>query len=328
MLHPNTLQEIRESQLPCIEYEIGMFLRLLDRQNEYEEADQAASTRNDYAKIKEIEQNTSEEAIKNILTYAGMTLEDVSFETQNDEVGPADIVIYARNRHRETKKIGVSVKYDNDCIYNYTGRELLTEEQIEFLEGLLPGYVQNYLVEMIERFGNFDNWFQTRFNSRTRITSEVTNQYISLVRDAVVSRWQEMTHDEKDEFLYKVYRTDSPLDYWIYSFQKRGRFILCTNPPYIRRSSYDRVTVQPIASQYIGFFLDNQLLGKTQIKFNNGILERYETKTLVNAIGQNDVRKVQEILDAFQRKGMGIVVEGKPLKYGNPFTSWNFEISY
>lgn len=328
MLHENTLQEIRDSQLPCIEYEIGMFLRLLANPAEYEAADFAASSRADYNKIKEIEQNTSEEAIKNILTYAGMTFEDVSFETQNDDVGPADIVIYARNRHREAKKIGVSVKYDNDCIYNYTGRALLTEEQIGSLEHLLPQYVHMYLDEMIERFGSFDAWYQTRFHSRNKISSEVTNRFIGLVRDAVVLRWQEMSHEEKDEFLYKVYRTDSPLDYWIYSFQKRDKFILCTNPPYIRRSSYDRVTVLPIAGQYIGFYLDNQLLGKTQIKFNNGILERYETKTLKRAMEQHDTHQINEILNTFQRRGMGIVVEGKPLKYGNPFTSWNFEISY
>lgn len=328
MLHEGTLEEISTSNMPCVEYEIGMFLCLLTNEDEKEAVRNAASFRHDYARILEIASETNKEAILNILHYAGMTFEDVSFETQNDEVGPADIVIYATNRHREQKKIGVSVKYDNDCICNYTGRDILTEEQITELKGLIPFYASRYLEEMIERFGTFREWCHIRFCTKQRISSPITSEFIDLVRDAVIERWGTMSDEDKDRFLYKVYQTDSPLDYWIYSFQRRGRFILCTNPPYIRRSSYPRVTISKIATQYLGFYLDNQLLGKTQIKFNNGIFERYSSKPLTRAMANNDQASVDAILTRFVDEGKGIVVEGGPLKYGMPFTSWNFEISY
>lgn len=328
MLHPDTLNEIRESHLKCVEYEIGLFLCLLTNPDEIEAVINAASTREDYKKILGIANNANKEAILNILSYAGMSLLDVSFESQNDEVGPADVVVYASNRHGENKKIGLSVKYDNDVICNYTGRDILTEEQISNLQEQLPAFADRYLNEMIERFGSFEEWYRIRFETNQKIASEVTNEYIDLVRDAVVDRWAIMSQEEKDEFLYKVYRTDSPLDYWIYSFQKKGKFILCTNPPYIRRSAYPRVTIERIAGQYLGFFLDGQLLGKTQVKFNNGIFERYTSKPYKDAIEAGDNELANSIFARYAAQGKGIMVEGKPLKYGVPFTSWNFEISY
>lgn len=328
MLHPDTLNEIRVSHLKCVEYEIGLFLCLLTNPDEIEAVINAASTREDYKKILGIANNANKEAILNILSYAGMSLLDVSFESQNDEVGPADVVVYASNRHGENKKIGLSVKYDNDVICNYTGRDILTEEQISNLQEQLPAFADRYLNEMIERFGSFEEWYRIRFETNQKIASEVTNEYIDLVRDAVVDRWTIMSQEEKDEFLYKVYRTDSPLDYWIYSFQKKGKFILCTNPPYIRRSAYPRVTIEKIAGQYLGFFLDGQLLGKTQVKFNNGIFERYTSKPYKDAIEAGNNELANSIFAQYAAQGKGIMVEGKPLKYGVPFTSWNFEISY
>ncbi len=328
MLHPDTLNEIRESHLKCVEYEIGLFLCLLTNPDEIEAVINAASTREDYKKILGIANNANKEAILNILSYAGMSLQDVSFESQNDEVGPADVVVYASNRHGEDKKIGLSVKYDNDVICNYTGRDILTEEQISNLQEQLPAFANRYLNEMTERFGSFEEWYRIRFETNQKIASDVTNEYIDLVRDAVVDRWAIMSQEEKDEFLYKVYRTDSPLDYWIYSFQKKGKFILCTNPPYIRRSAYPRVTIKKIAGQYLGFFLDGQFLGKTQVKFNNGIFERYTSKPYKDAIEAGNNELANSIFARYAAQGKGIMVEGKPLKYGVPFTSWNFEISY
>lgn len=126
MLHENTLKEIKESHLKCVEYEIGMFLCLLTNPDEKKTVIEAISTRDDYKEILDIANNTNKESIFNILSYAGMSFNDVSFESQNDDVGPADVIIYATDRHKEQKKIGVSIKYDNDVICNYTGRDILT----------------------------------------------------------------------------------------------------------------------------------------------------------------------------------------------------------
>lgn len=328
MLHPNTLKEIQGSKLPCIEYEIGLFLCLLTKPDEIEAVINAISTRGDYKTILGIANTANKESILNILSYAGMSFKDVSFESQNDDVGPADVVIYAVNRHGVEKKIGVSVKYNNDVICNYTGRDILTEEQIAKLKEKIPDYANRYLNEMINKYGSFEEWRRIRFDQNKRITSKTANEYIDLVRDAVVERWAMMSQEDKDKFLYKVYRTDSPLDYWIYSFQKKGRFVLCTNPPYIRRSAYTRVTIKKMAGQYLGFFLDEQLLGKTQVKFNNGILEKYTSKKYKDAIATGDMVLAKQIIEKLVEQGKVLVRDNVPLKYGMPFTSWNFEISY
>lgn len=328
MLHENTLNKIRESHLKCVEYEIGMFLCLLTNPDEIKSVIEAASTRDDYKEILGIANNINKESILNILSYSGMSFNDVSFESQNDNVGPADIVIYATDRHGELKKIGVSIKYNNDVIYNYTGNELLTPDQKIILEEKLPVFANRYLQEMIEKFGSFQEWYRIRFGRHTKITSVVTNEYIDLIRDAVLERWGNMSQEEKDIFLYRVYRTDSPLDYWIYNFQKRGRNILCTNPPYIRRSEYPSVSLRKIAGQYLGFYIDGKLLGKTQVKFNNGILEKYNSRSYNNALENNNQELAERILSRDIQQRKCIVYEGIPLKLGSPFSSWNFEISY
>lgn len=321
MIHTNTLNEIRESHLKCVEYEIGMFLSLLTNEDEINEVRAAIAARHDSELIFDIANSTNKTAIFNILSYAGMTFDDVSFESQNDDVGPADVVIYATNRHKEQKKIGLSIKYDNDVICNYTGKDLLSDNQISSLRERLPHFANRYLSEMVDRFGSFHEWYRIRFETTQKVTSEVTNEYIDLIRDAVIERWNTITQDCKDSFLYKVYRTDSPLDYWIYSFQKKGKFILCTNPPYIRRSAYSRVSIEKIAGQYLGFFLDNRLLGKTQVKFNNGILEKYKSKPYIDALISGNQELASAIVNRFVEKGKGMVVEGVPLKFGTPFTS-------
>lgn len=328
MIHDNTLNDIRESHLKCVEYEIGMFLSLLTKEDEINDVRAAIATRRDSELIFDIANSTNKAAIYNILSYAGMTFDDVSFESQNDEVGPADVVIYATNRHKEQKKIGLSIKYDNDVICNYTGKDLLSENQINSLKERLSDYANRYLSEMVDRFGSFQEWHRVRFETKQKIQSGVTNEYIDLIRDAVIENWNSMSQESKDSFLYKVYRTDSPLDYWIYSFQKKGKFILCTNPPYIRKSAYSRVSIGKVAGQYLGFYLDNRLIGKTQVKFNNGILEKYKSKRYMDAKKMGNLEQVNAILNEFAEKGQGIVVEGIPLKFGMPFNSWNFEISY
>lgn len=328
MLQENTLDQIRTSNLKCVEYEIGMFLCLLTKPEEIKAVIDAASARDDYEKILGIANTTHKESILNILSYAGLSFDDVSFESQNDEVGPADIIIYGKNRHDEEKKIGLSIKYNNDVICNYTGRDILTEEQISDLKERLPEFANRYIEEMVVRYGSFQEWYRIRFNTNNKISSNVTNEYIDLVRDAVIERWDTMNQEEKDKFLYKVYRTDSPIDYWIYNFQKKGKFIICTNPPYIRKSSYSKVTIEKIAGQYIGFKLDGKLIGKTQVKFNNGIFERYTSRPYKEAIEAGNHELANQIFNRYVEQGKGIMIEGKPLKYGIPFSSWNFEISY
>lgn len=328
MINPETLNCIRECHLKCFEYEVGLFLCLLTKPNEIADVLAAVATRDDYNKILEVSNNVNKQSILSILSYAGMELEDVSLESQNDAVGPADIVITARNRHGETKKIGISVKYNNEVICNYTGRDILTEEQIEDLNAMLPQFGERYIHEMTERFGTFEEWYRIRFNTKQKIQSAVTNEFIDLVRNSVVERWEVMSEEKKEQFLHKVYHTDSKIDYWIFSFQKNGKFVLSTNPPYLRRAEYSRVTIEKEASQYLVFKIDGKKIGKTQVKFNNGIFERYTSKSYNDAIENGDEERADQILRRYINRGKGTIVEGKPLKYGNPFTSWNFEISF
>lgn len=83
MLYSYTLSEIRTNINTGVEYEIAMFYKLLDlRPSEQNQVMAAISSRGDVAKIKSIIAYTSTAPIYSALNTRGLTLDDVSFETQ------------------------------------------------------------------------------------------------------------------------------------------------------------------------------------------------------------------------------------------------------
>ena len=222
MLYVNTLYEIMNNINTGVEYEIALFYKLLrNKPAEQAQVMNSINTRNDAAKIKSIIDITDTTVIEQTLQNRGLTLINSSFETQNDEVGPADIVMYVKDGQGKAKRIGLSVKYANTCTLNVTGRNFITETQIARLKSLLPHYTALYIEEMINNYGNVSNWF------RMRKPSSTTDKFIDLIRDAVIENWSNVKN--KTTLLSAMFHSNSPIEFWVVTYNNRG-YKLKTKP--------------------------------------------------------------------------------------------------
>ena len=296
MLYPSTLSEISTNVNTGVEYEIALFYALLqNKQRQQTQVMNAISERGDAKIVMAIIGTTDISTIENALHTLGMQLTDASFETQNDEVGPADIVMYVRDSRGNEKKIGLSVKYNNTCTLNVTGRNFISDGQIAELRDQLPHYTGLYVEEMTRQYGDVGNWF------RQRKPSSVTDRYIDLIRDAVISNWPNVQN--KTTLLSALFHSDSPIDFWVVTYGKKG-YKLRTSPQTIDMSRAGDVTVGKHQTSFVAFYLDGTRVGHMQVKFNNGFLEKYKGK----------------------RNAPDLVCQGVKMKYGQPFSSWNFSV--
>ena len=148
MLYDHTLGEIMTNTNTGVEYEIALFYKLLEHKpQEQASVMEAIKARNDCPKIEDIISHTDTAKIIKALKSRGLTYSDSSFETQNDDVGPSDVILYAEDPQGNVCRIGLSVKYSNKCSLNLTGRHFLTEEQIARLK---ERYAKIYLPQFLE----------------------------------------------------------------------------------------------------------------------------------------------------------------------------------
>lgn len=295
MLHNTTLSIISTNINTGIEYEIALFYKLLKVNNEEQKQVMAAiNLRQDAQKIKNIISQTDISTIERELKNRNLTLFDVLFETQNDDVGPADIIMIVKDNNGMESKIGLSVKYANTCTLNVTGRKFITDIQISNLKSQLPAYTQQFIQEMTSKYGNVNNWF------RKRIKHSKTNDiYIDLIRDAVIANWENV--EDKTTLLSTLFHYDSPIEFWVVTYGKRG-FSLRTKPQTIDMSRADDVTVAKYQTSYVAFYLDGEMVGHMQVKFNNGFVEKCK------------------------KKNPDVTYQGVKMSYGKPFSSWNFSV--
>jgi hypothetical protein len=292
MLYSYTIQEIKHNINTGIEYEIALFYKLLATDEQGVVLD-AINSRSDKEKVMAIIEQTDIQPILNALSERGVSLLDVSFETQNDEVGPADIVMHVESSDKQQQTIGISVKYANSCSLNVTGRRFITDNQIAQLKEELPRYTNMYIKDMEEKYGEINNWF------RTRKTSTVTDSYIDLIRDAVIATWPNV--ENKTSLLSALFHSDSPIEFWVVTFNKKG-YSLKTKPTTVEASRAEDIAVRKHPTSYVGFYLDDTMIGCMQIKFNNGFIEKCKKR----------VADVEH--------------QGVKMSYGQPFSSWNFSI--
>ena len=292
MLHNNTIHEVKTNYNPGVEYEIALFYKLLaDHPEEAAKVKAAIASRYDSGKIDEIIRMTNPSTVLQVLKSKNLSLSDVSFETQNDEVGPADLVLYVKDNTGKEQKIGLSVKYANTCTLNVTGRNFITDAQIAELKRQLPDYTKRYIQEMTETYGNVNNWFRMRKPSRT------TDAFIDKIRDAVISNWPNVQN--KSALLSALFHSDSPIEFWVVTYDKRG-YTLKTTPQTVEKRRAKDVTVSKMETSYVAFYLDGRRVGHMQVKFNNGFIEKCK------------------------KANPDVVCQGVKMAYGQPFSSWNF----
>lgn len=294
MLYHNTLNEITSNINTGVEYEIALFYKLLENKPaEQKQVMSAIQSRYDAAKVKSIITYTDTNIILSSLNKRGLEYVDAAFETQNDEVGPADIVLITKDNSSKQVKIGLSVKYANTCTLNVTGRNFITDSQISELRAKLPNYTQDYINEMTATYGDVSKWF------RMRKLSRVTDAYIDLIRDAVISNWKNVHN--KTSLLSALFHSDSPIEFWVVTYTNTG-YTLKTKPQTIDMRRAGDVTVGKYQTSYVAFYLDGVMVGHMQVKFNNGFVEK--------------CKKINP----------DVVCQGVKMAYGQPFSSWNFSV--
>lgn len=291
MLYPNTLFEIENNINTGVEYEIALFYQLAPA-SEQSRIMVAVNKRADKSKVKELIKETSTTQIVAELSNRGLKLVDVSFETQNDEVGPSDIVMMVLDGS-VTKRIGLSVKYANTCTLNVTGRRFITDKQIADLRRQLPRYTKMYVNEMTKEYGSVTNWFRKRKPSKT------TDEFIDLIRDAVIDNWSQV--EDKTTLLSALFHANSPIEFWVVTYTNNG-YNLKTVPQTIEMRRAKDVVVGKYQTSYVAFYLDGAMVGHMQVKFNNGFVEKCKKQT------------------------PDLVCEGVEMSYGQPFSSWNFSV--
>ena len=294
MLYDYTLSEISVNINTGVEYEIALFYVLLSiKPNEQTQVMKAIQGRWDAAKVKSIISYTNPRVITDALQRCGLTLHDVSFETQNDEVGPADVVMHTKDSTGKSSKIGLSIKFANTCTLNVTGRNFITDAQISQLRSLLPTYTKRYIQEMTDTYGSVTNWF------RMRKPSKMTDAYIDLIRDEIIKNWPNVKN--KTTLLSALFHSDSPIEFWVITYTDKG-YSLKTKPQTIDMSRAGDVKVGKYQTSYVAFYLDNIMVGHMQVKFNNGFVEKCK------------------------KAHPDVVCEGVAMAYGQPFSSWNFSV--
>lgn len=298
MITEETLTTLRNNQNTGIEYEIAMFLKIkkhLNLEDDINNIQHYIRQRIDYNSIIDICNKIDLRPIIEHLKAQNKKLTDCKFETQNDNIGPADIVLEL-NYNNSITEYGISIKYNNTCTLNVTSRYFLSKEQIDDIESKQKEYSEKFIAEMNQTYGEINHWFRHRRRSTT------SEEYIDLIRDAVISSWEGLP--KKKELVDYLFQANSPIDYFIYEFTNNSPKIYF-NPPKISHTRINDIVIRKLRTSYIGFYLDNKLIGKLQIKFNNGFLER------CNPNGQPD-----------------FTINGTQILMGKPFSSWNFSTCF
>ena len=300
MLHHNTLFEIETNTNTGVEYEIALFYKLISNNaDELAQVKRAIKKRNDSAKVEEIISYTNTSNILTALRERDLTLKDASFETQNDEVGPADVVLFAEDKAGKIHRIGLSIKFANTCTLNVTGRKFITDEQITVLkEKYITKYIPEFKVYMKATYGHAENWHRKQH--------PITERMIDEIREAVILNWPKVQN--KVELMKNLFHDTSPIEFWVVNYS-RTDYALKTKPSTIDMSRANDVVVKKYQTSYVAFYVDDVRVGRMQVKFNNGFVE--------SNFNHKGLRKKQTC---------DFIVDGLEFIYGQPFGSWNFSV--
>ena len=300
MLYTTTLNEIETNTNPGVEYEIALFAKLIASDSvDYTKVIASIHKRNDCSKIIDVMSKTDLRILFKELDNFGFMFEDVSFETQNDEVGPADIVLTIVDKYRIEFKLGVSVKYANRNTLNPTARRFLTDSQISMLNEKFENiYIPKYIEEMKEKYGNVINWKRKRSN--------YVDEFYDLMRDAVIENWPNIF--DKTPLLATMVHANSPIPFWVINYNNNG-YTVETIPETVDESRVKDIEVEKYRDCFVAFKLDGRIIGKVQVKCNNGFIE-----DLYNHAGKA------------KKKNPDFIIDGAPKIKGKPFGSWDFTL--
>ena len=273
-----------------VEYEFALYYLLLD--NEFQNIFNKITISNHIKKDKilQIIENQIDNVYQQMLNPEYSLYKYVYLATQDDSVGPSDIVLYENDKTGNV--LGLSVKYNNGCNVNMSSSYFLTANDKEELKDIQKEFTHKHIEYQIYTNGHVSNWFRQRKFS----TTQYSNAIIDFIRDKVIDCWYNGDIN-KQNIIDKLYQTDSPINYEVWKFTKKKLKVLEKPKNDISANNID---VAKYRGSYIGFYNDENLICKMQVKFNNGILERATSETK-DAICVDDVY----------------------MKMGDAFGSWN-----
>jgi hypothetical protein len=274
-----------------VEYEFALYYLLLDLKFGDIFKNLTISNHIKKDKILQIIEIQKENVYQQILKSEYSFYKFVYLATQDDCVGPSDIVLY-ENDDRTGKVLGLSVKYNNSCNVNMSSSFFITIDDKDELKNIQKELTYKHIQYLIDSKGHADNWFRKRKYS----TTPYSIACIDAIRNRVIYRWNNGDVN-KQNIIDKLYQSDSPIDYEVWKFTKKKLKIL--EKPNNEVDTCN-ISIDKYKGSYIGFYNNNNLICKMQVKFNNGILERATKET-------KDV----------------VCVDNVYMKMGDAFGSWN-----
>lgn len=297
-LTQNEVIKLRQNTNTGIEYEYALFYALLNLDDQEFFYDNIINYHAHKQRIDDIIKRTNIDIISDNLKNYGYEIFGYKLATQDDSVGPADILLQCKS-DKQTITIGISVKYNNTCTCNCSYHHFISIQDKQRFQDKLKEYVQRHITIMQTNYGNAHVWFR----NRKYCDSTMSNQFIDLIRDKVISTWATKSKEDKMQVLSTTLQMISPILYWVYTYKENSEE-LDTSPFHIKEDEIDKVVVSKNAGQFVRFSLNDKVFAQMQIKFNNGILERYK-----------GIRNQPDI-----------ICDGIPMKFGDAFGSWNFSL--
>ena len=115
----------------------------------------------------------------------------------------------------------------------------------------------------------------------------------------MITSWENKDLSERKLILNKGFHVNSPLKYYVIEIGRKDYRLSDPKPI----SEIQDIYLEKYKTSYVAFKVDDKILVKLQIKFNNGFIEKTESSN-------NNKFKIDDIY----------------FKNGDPFGSWNFNI--
>lgn len=253
-----------------------------------------------WAKIDEVRTNLEHTDISNAISAAlggadAPTTRDLRVISQDDST-PGDIMLLRDRRYDNTS---ISVKYQTLVARNPTGQQFLTQQQIESLQALQLASAHHYITEMTAKYGPPSNWFRKRKQSDTNAA------LCASVALEVCKNWEKKRPHERDQIMRHLLNYRTEVSYITVVIKNSGKSYFFASTEKIK-SLADTAGLSLVPrSVYVDFVhTTDGVVGRMQVKQNNGPLERAEHK----------------------RDGTISLDDGTLTKLGPLFSSWNFEI--
>ncbi len=227
----------------------------------------------------------------------------ISFATQDDSLGPSDILVCCNNEI----EFGISVKYGNINNWNPSSRWFIDEAEIPKLRNEYAKAKPKYIKDMQSNYGECKTVEGTR-NTWSRKRSKVTDAFIDLIREKVIENWSLKSETKKQDIINGGYQLYSPIDYYVMQIKGANNKCKISSPKPAFFSVQDiKLNKCENSGHFVCFEVHGKTIVKLQVKFNNGFLQKIINNDPINTRGS-------------------FLIDEIYFKDGDPFGSYNFNI--